>query len=56
MFYRSNPARPLHEGGIGLGLSMVKMIVEAHNGRVTLQSTPGVGSTFTIWLPASYHS
>jgi signal transduction histidine kinase len=53
MFYRSNPARPLSEGGIGLGLSIASMIVETHNGHMTVTSEPGAGSTFTIWLPAA---
>lgn len=38
---------------LGLGLSMVKWIAEAHNGNVSVQSTPGVGSTFTFTLPLS---
>jgi signal transduction histidine kinase len=39
--------------GSGLGLALVKYIVEAHGGRVTLTSTPGSGSTFTIHLPTA---
>jgi len=38
--------------GIGIGLSIVKHIVEAHGGRVTVESEPGQGTRFTINLPA----
>jgi PAS domain S-box-containing protein len=52
VFFRADPSRSLESGGVGLGLSMVKMIAEAHNGTVTVTSTPGQGSTFTFSLPA----
>lgn len=38
-------------GGIGIGLSIAKFIVERHNGRLLVHSTPGQGSTFSICLP-----
>ena len=40
------------EASYGIGLSMVKWIAEAHGGRVTVESTLGEGSTFTVELPA----
>jgi signal transduction histidine kinase len=51
-FYRADRSRS--EPGLGLGLSLVKAIVEAHGGQVALASESGVGSTFTVRLPGSW--
>jgi two-component system phosphate regulon sensor histidine kinase PhoR len=50
-FYRVDKARSRKLGGTGLGLAIVKHIIQAHGGRVTVTSTPGQGSTFTLYLP-----
>lgn len=50
-FYRSDPARSRHTGGSGLGLSIVKHVVQNHGGDIRVWSQPGHGSTFTIRLP-----
>jgi signal transduction histidine kinase len=48
-FYRGQPAAG--DSGLGLGLYISRMLVEAHGGRIWAASTSGVGSTFTVVLP-----
>lgn len=54
-FFRGRPVNGAGEAldvrGVGQGLYAVKTIVEAHGGRVTVESAPGQGSTFSVWLP-----
>ncbi|MEN6309785.1 MAG: ATP-binding protein [Anaerohalosphaeraceae bacterium] len=50
-FYRVDKARSRQLGGTGLGLAIVKHIVQYHKGSVSVQSTPGKGSTFVLSLP-----
>jgi heavy metal sensor kinase len=51
-FYRVDKARSRQHGGGGLGLAIVKSLVEAHGGRVEVESQFGRGATFRVWLPA----
>ena len=50
-FYRVDKARSRQLGGTGLGLAIVKHITQAHGGHVSVESTPGKGSTFSLHLP-----
>jgi signal transduction histidine kinase len=52
-FYRVDPSRARTTGGAGLGLTIVKRLVEAHHGTVWAESEVGKGTTFTIELPAA---
>ncbi|MNZ94630.1 Alkaline phosphatase synthesis sensor protein PhoR [compost metagenome] len=50
-FYKADKARTASGGGSGLGLSLVKKIVELHKGKVTVASRPGEGTAFVVSLP-----
>jgi two-component system, OmpR family, sensor histidine kinase SenX3 len=52
-FYRADQARSRSTGGTGLGLAIVKHIATNHGGSVRVWSAEGVGSTFTLRLPAN---
>lgn len=52
-FYRADGSRSRHKGGAGLGLSIVSAIVQQHGGQVQVESSPDIGSTFTVLLPLS---
>ena len=52
-FYRADASRARTTGGAGIGLAVVKQLVEAHQGRVSVRSTPGQGSTFRVTLLAA---
>jgi signal transduction histidine kinase/type II secretory pathway pseudopilin PulG len=55
-FYRSPSVMAAQIHGTGLGLPLAKSIIEAMKGQVTVKSTPGRGSTFTLHLPSAEHS
>jgi PAS domain S-box-containing protein len=50
-FYKVNKARTSNSSATGLGLTMAKLIIEKHGGKITVESKIGVGSTFKIYLP-----
>ncbi len=50
-FYRANTEKTKTIVGTGLGLPIVKSIIEAHNGTVKVESKEGIGSTFYVRLP-----
>jgi len=55
-FYRTDPSRTRGTGGAGLGLAVVKQLVDAHGGSVSAESVAGKGSAFTVTLPLAPNS
>jgi signal transduction histidine kinase len=53
-FYRADEARNRADGGAGLGLSIAEQLVNDHGGRISAESAPGRGSTFTVSLPLGH--
>ncbi len=52
-FYRVDVTESRAQGGTGLGLALVKHILNRHRGRMTIDSAPGAGATFTVHLPTA---
>ena len=50
-FYRVGRSETQGRRGSGVGLALVLHVAEAHGGRVTVESRPGGGSRFTLWIP-----
>jgi signal transduction histidine kinase len=50
-FFRAEDTRVRQQRGVGLGLAIAHHIVSAHHGKIEVQSRPGQGSTFTVWIP-----
>ncbi|MBI2159263.1 MAG: HAMP domain-containing histidine kinase [Candidatus Rokubacteria bacterium] len=55
-FYRVGRSETQGRRGSGVGLALVRHVVEVHGGRVTVESRPGEGSRFTLWLPLAGHA
>jgi signal transduction histidine kinase len=51
LYRQTDSGRYSNRKGTGLGLAICKMIAEAHGGQIALQSEPGKGTTFRVWLP-----
>jgi len=52
-FFRVDQSRSRDLGGSGLGLAIARLLAELQGGQITVESTLGAGSTFTMWLPAA---
>jgi len=55
-FYRTDQVRGRDTGGSGLGLTIARSLIEAHGGRIWVESEEGMGSTFTFALPVAVES
>jgi two-component system phosphate regulon sensor histidine kinase PhoR len=51
-FYRIDRSRSRTQCGAGLGLTIARLLAELQRGRIDVESTPGKGSAFTLWLPS----
>ncbi len=51
-FFRADPSRARTTGGLGLGLTLARRIIEAHGGTLSLESVAGKGTCCRIYLPA----
>ncbi|WP_338239265.1 two-component regulator propeller domain-containing protein [Persicobacter diffluens] len=54
-FYQSSNVEDLGKGGSGIGLNLVKEMVTLHQGQIEVDSTPGAGTEFRVYLPLIYH-